>query len=502
MTEGLSNWSSIGMLLKSHESSPEHTTLMATWKDFEQRLQTGKTIDQAESTLLEAEKRRWRDVLTRLISIMQSLAERNLALRGSANTLHQQHNGNFLKEVELLAKFDPVMKQHIERVESGQFSHSSYLGNLIQNELIASISGKMLDTMVTEIKQSKYYSIILDCTPDVSHQEQMSVIIRTVIMDEAPTIKEHFLGFLVASETTGLGLSSLILNRLKELNIPFDDCRGQSYDNGANMKGRNRGVQARLLQKNPRALYVPCVSHSLNLVVADAAKASTDAISYFGNVQKLYTLFSAAPQRWAILKEHLTIALKSWSDTRWESRVNSIEAVRYQAPNIREALLEVRDKVTDPLTKVEAQSLAEEVGSYRFLICTCDKLCSTLSTGDGGDIDGKELALEITNLPSLPTCEMTALELLSFIHKKNLNELYPNLWIALRIVCTLPVTVASAERSFSKLKLIKTYLRSCMGQDRLTGLAIISINHEIGKQLSYDDIIDDFASKKARKQKF
>ena len=263
----------------------------------------------------------------------------------------------------------PVMKQHIERVESGQFSHSSYLGNLIQNELIASISGKMLDTKVTEIKQSKYYSIILDCTPDVSHQEQMSVIIRTVIMDEAPTIKEHFLGFLVASETTGLGLSFLILNRLKELNIPFDDCRGQSYDNGANMKGRNRGVQARLLQKNPRALYVPCGSHSLNLV-ADAAKASTDAISYFGNVQKLDTLFSAAPQRWAILNVHLTIALKSWSDTQWESRVNSIEAVRYQTPNIREALLEVRDKVTDPLTKVEAQSLAEEVGSYRFLICT------------------------------------------------------------------------------------------------------------------------------------
>lgn len=139
--------------------------------------------------------------------------------------------------MELLAKYDPVMKQHIECVESGQFSHSSYLGNVIQNELIAAISGKMLDTMVTEIKQSKYYSIILDCTPDVSHQEQMSVIIRTVKMDETPEIKEHFLGFLVASETTGLGLSTLILNKLREFNIPFDDCRGQSYDNGANMKG-------------------------------------------------------------------------------------------------------------------------------------------------------------------------------------------------------------------------------------------------------------------------
>lgn len=174
----------------------------------------------------------------------------------------------------------------------------------------------------------------------------------------------------MAYETTGLGLSTLILNKRGELNIPFDDCRGQSYVNGANMKGRNRGVQARLLEKNPCVIHVPCGAHSLNLVVADAAKASTDAINYFGNVQKLYIHFSAAPQRWATLKEHMTVALKSWSDTRWESHINSIEAVRYQTSKIRDVLLEVKDKVTDPPTKVEAQILAEEIGSYRFLICT------------------------------------------------------------------------------------------------------------------------------------
>ncbi len=84
--------------------------------------------------------------------------------------------------------------------------------------------------------------------------------------------------------------------------------------------------------------------------------------------------------------------------------------------------------------------------------------------------------------------------------KKHLNEPYPNVWLPLWIASTLPLTAPSAERSFSKLKLIKAYLRSSMGQDRLTGLAIISINHEIGKQLSYDDIIDDFASKKFKTQ--
>ena len=106
-----------------------------------------------------------------------------------------------------------------------------------------------------------------------------------------------------------------------------------------------------------------------------------------------------------------------------------------------------------------------------------------------------QMAQEIMNLPELPT-QTTALEMLSFLHESNLQELYPNLWIALRIAVTLPVTVASAVQSFSKLKLIKTYLRSSMAQERLSGLAIISINAEVAQQLSYDDLIDDFASRK------
>jgi len=182
-----------------------------------------------------------------------------------------------------------------------------------------------------EIKTSKYFSIILDCTPDLSHKEQLSVIVRIVSLEEElPQIKEHFMGFLVAEESTGESLSALILKRLEELNIPFEDCRGQSYDNGANMKGKNKGVQARLLQLNSRAFFVPCGAHSLNLVVADAAKSSPDAIGYFGYVAKLFKLFSASTHRWDILLKHVKTTLKSWSETGWESRIDSIQAVRYQ----------------------------------------------------------------------------------------------------------------------------------------------------------------------------
>lgn len=103
----------------------------------------------------------------------------------------------------------------------------------------------------------------------------------------------------------------------------------------------------------------------------------------------------------------------------------------------------------------------------------------------------------IANFPRFAKKQDDHLKLLSFLQEKKLKEVYPNMWVALRIAVTIPVTVAAAERSFSKLKLIKTYLRSTMCQERLNGLPLMSINQEISKQVSFDDTIDAFACKLA-----
>ena len=62
---------------------------------------------------------------------------------------------------------------------------------------------------------------------------------------------------------------------------------------------------------------------------------------------------------------------------------------------------------------------------------------------------------------------------------------FPNICITYRILLTTPVTVASAERSFLKLKKIKLYLRSTMSQERLSGLAILLIVNEMLEELEY-----------------
>lgn len=100
------------------------------------------------------------------------------------------------------------------------------------------------------------------------------------------------------------------------------------------------------------------------------------------------------------------------------------------------------------------------------------------------------LVQEIKNFPNLPSNNMTLLALITFIHEKDLSEIYPNFWTALTIALTLPVTVAQAEKSFSQLKFIESYLSSTMSKEGLTGLGVISISHTKGEQISYNDITD------------
>ena len=85
---------------------------------------------------------------------------------------------------------------------------------------------------------------MFDCTPDVSHQEQMSLILRCVNISENPIkVEEHFVEFITVDDITGESLFNDMIGLIKKLDLNIDDIRGQGYDNGSNMKGKERGVQ-------------------------------------------------------------------------------------------------------------------------------------------------------------------------------------------------------------------------------------------------------------------
>ena len=92
--------------------------------------------------------------------------------------------------------------------------------------------------------------------------------------------------------------------------------------------------------------------------------------------------------------------------------------------------------------------------------------------------------------------------ILLYILQNYLQATFPNIFIVTRILLTLSISVATGQRSFSKLKIFKNYLRSTMLQERLSNISIISIEHEILDNLDIHDLISKFALHKARKVSF
>lgn len=129
-------------------------------------------------------------------------------------------------------------------------------------------------------------------------------------------------------------------------------------------------------------------------------------------------------------------------------------------------------------------------------------VCQPLITKYSGDLT-PDFENEVRHLNSVYASNflpnLSPLELLNAICKLQLQSIFGEVCIALRIFCTLPVTVAGGERAFSKLKMIKNYLRSTMSQERLCSLAMLSIESQLARKLEFKDLMGDFASRKARR---
>ena len=128
--------------------------------------------------LMDKEKNKWREILRSVVEVIKFLCKQNLPLRGHRENSNSRNQGNFLETLKLLAKYNAVIKEHLSVIQLSRKSMTTYLSPAIQNELIELLGEKIKYLILEEIKAAKYISILLDSTPDVSHIDEMALIVR------------------------------------------------------------------------------------------------------------------------------------------------------------------------------------------------------------------------------------------------------------------------------------------------------------------------------------
>ena len=93
-------------------------------------------------------------------------------------------------------------------------------------------------------------------------------------------------------------------------------------------------------------------------------------------------------------------------------------------------------------------------------------------------------------------------DIVSVLEKNQMNQIIPRFAHLASIFAIIPATSCSAERSFSCLRRLKTYLRNAIGQERLSNCALLNIERQLANQIDIQKVIDNFGKRNGRQKYF
>ena len=172
---------------------------------------------------------------------------------------------------------------------------------------------------------------------------------------------------------------------LKSHDIDVTHLRGQCYDGASNVSGIRTGLQARIKEISPSALFVHCYAHVLNLVIVDAMTSNTTARDFFGTLQnsgvRIYShmhettcCIAVYTQQQAEIhassgstKSFQVRTPKSLCETRWACRANAINTFNATVGAIVGTLKIIRETETKAKIAAEAKGLLSNI-DFEFVL--------------------------------------------------------------------------------------------------------------------------------------
>ncbi|XP_015374309.1 PREDICTED: uncharacterized protein LOC107169164, partial [Diuraphis noxia] len=303
----------------------------------------------------------------------------------------------------------------------------------------------ILKNVLERVKQLKFYSVIFNETTDISKISQLVTVIRYVYKNE---VYEDFVGFFIKKtikntvgevepKITGEIIGNSVLSILDKLDLPFEKCVGITTDGCSVMLSKKCGA-VKTLAKMKNAIKYTCFSHALNMSIMKGCKIKFK-VRFDEDLMSVYDLDVVLPN---------IIKIKSIFDDKCRLN-NKIKNVINQFGDL------VVCEINIPRDILESTLMGKfEVWHNNWL---------------------QDEQLPSSHLEALKRCDPYC---------------FSGIYVLLKILITLPATGATAERNFSSLQRIKTWMRSRISEVRLNGLALLHDHRDV--EINHDDVIDIF----------
>lgn len=293
-----SNWVKITEALSKHAKVAYHHKALQDADILKSVIENPKSrIDILSSSVLQSRIQENKHIFGQIVRAILYLTKQGLALRGHRENLRDEINpGNFLALMKVFAQTDEILQSHLEKPRA---KNATYLSSSSQNEIINVIGLDYIRSkIISEIKQAKFFSVIADEVS--SHNvEHLSLCLRYI--DGHHDIQEKHIAFVKLQRVRASDITNAIISTLEVLGISLEDLRGQCFDGASNMSGSKSGVQKRIKDRQPKAIYTHCASHSLSLGIVSSCSVPL-VRNCIAHIKIITVWIKSSPKREGFLK--------------------------------------------------------------------------------------------------------------------------------------------------------------------------------------------------------
>ncbi|XP_016566646.1 zinc finger MYM-type protein 1-like [Capsicum annuum] len=204
--------------------------------------------------------------------------------------------------------------------------------------------GNINEDVIMEDLDGDYFEILVDESKDISHKEQMTLVLRYV--DKKGEVIERFIGVVHVSDASARSLKKSIYSFLLDHSPSLSQIRGQGYDGASNMQGELNGLKNLILRDTPSAYSTHCFAHQLQLTLVALVKKNSDVDDFFCLISNVLNIIGASYKRIDFLRQHQAAKLEELiisgevhtgrglnqerglqrsCDTRWGSHCKTLE---------------------------------------------------------------------------------------------------------------------------------------------------------------------------------